>query len=109
MVFREEEEEAIRQEQENQECESEDENGSENKGPWAPLSSSPPKTFSSSNNPKSNGTARCHCYCRGGIFVYNFGLPRSFKMIISWLLVVQFPQCFDHSLENCPFLMSIRI
>ena len=55
MVFREEEEEAIRQEQENQECESEDENGSENKGPWAPLSSSPPKTFSSSNNPKSNG------------------------------------------------------
>ena len=31
-------------------------------------------------------TARCHCYCRGGIFVYNFGLPRSFKMIVSWLL-----------------------
>ena len=22
------------------------------------------------------GTARCHCYCRGGIFVYDFGLPR---------------------------------
>ena len=46
-------------------------------------------------------TARCHCYCRGGIFVYDFCLPRSFKMIISWLLVVQSPQFFDHSQENC--------
>jgi len=51
---KEEEEEAIRLEQENQECESEDENGSENKGPWAPISSSPPKTFSSANKPKTN-------------------------------------------------------
>jgi len=51
---KEEEEEAIRQEQENQEYESEDENGSENKGPWAPLSSSPPKTFSSVKKPKAN-------------------------------------------------------
>ena len=56
MIFREEEEEAIRQEQENQEYESEDENGSENKGPWAPLSSSPPKTFSSVKKPKANGS-----------------------------------------------------
>lgn len=52
---KEEEEEAIRQQEiENQECESEDENGTENKGPWAPVSSSPPKTFSSMNKPKSN-------------------------------------------------------
>jgi len=40
----EEEEAAARQEQEHCENESEDENGPENKGPWAQLSSSPPKT-----------------------------------------------------------------
>lgn len=51
---KEEEEEAIRQEQEAQDYESEDENGEKDKGPWAPLSSSPPKTFSSINKPKAN-------------------------------------------------------
>jgi len=40
---KEEEEETVRQELENNEEESDDENCRENKGPWAPISSSPPK------------------------------------------------------------------
>jgi len=52
---KEEEEELMRQQQELQEQEnlSEDENGGENKGPWAQLSSTPPATFSTANQPKA--------------------------------------------------------
>ena len=35
-----------------------------------------------------NSYSQVSLYCRGGIFSYNFGLHRSFEIVISWLLVV---------------------